>query len=299
MKVFVLVVAAAVAAGCTSVKMVQRDGCWIKRTEKPFKRVSEEIGPCPRAQPKWVDDQLTRLVQECVAQADWRWQVRALDSWSRGKAYPAQPAQEETLRTCMQEARVGLVGENEDLKRRLGEVASARDEARTLADRERTLADQERTKLQESLDKTLDRMHDTHERLAGYLGEAANKPAAPAVATASATSTSDGKATNESGASLATEASSGSGSGASGALPPAVPAALPVAPATAAPAPAAATPAPAPAPASRPAKVARARRPSVAQAPPPAACDPTLAKAAAQAPCAVPAETAKAEGPRP
>src|SRR5512145_1321366 len=110
MRVLLLVVAAAFASGCTSVRMVQREGCWIKQTEKkPFKRVREEIGPCVRAQPKWVEkDQLTRLVQECVAQADWRWQSRALDAWSRGRAFPAQPAQEETLRTCMQEARVGL-----------------------------------------------------------------------------------------------------------------------------------------------------------------------------------------------
>jgi hypothetical protein len=294
MKVFVLVLAAALAGGCTSVRMVQRDGCWIKQTEKkPFKRVREEIGPCVRAQPKWVEDQLTRLVQECVAQADWRWQARAVDAWSRGKAYPAQPAQEETLRTCMQEARVGLVSENEDLKRRLSEVASARDEARALADRERTLGDQERTKLQESLDRNLTRMHDSHEKLAEHLGEAATKPAAPAFATANATSTSDGKATNESGATLASESSSGSGSGASGAAPPTLTAAAP-APVPAAPA-AAQPPSPA-----RTTKVARARRAPVAQAPPPAACEPQVAKAAgAPAPCEIPAEPAKGEEFRP
>jgi hypothetical protein len=278
MKVFVLVLVAAFAGGCTSVRMVQRDGCWIKQTEKrPFKRVREEIGPCMRAQPKWVDDQLTRLVQECVAQADWRWQARAVDAWSRGKAYPAQPAQEETLRTCMQEARVGLVGENEDLKRRLGEVASARDEAKTLAERERTLADEERTKIQETLDRSLSRMQETHDKLAGYLGEAASKPQAPAVATANASSTSDGKATNESGATLASESSSGSGSTGSGAGS-AAPATL-----------TAAQPAPPP----RAAKLARARKPPVAQAPPAAACDPQAAKAAAQAPCAIAAEAAQ------
>ena len=37
--------------GCTSVKMVQREGCWVRRTEKPFGRVVEEVGPCARAQP--------------------------------------------------------------------------------------------------------------------------------------------------------------------------------------------------------------------------------------------------------
>jgi hypothetical protein len=288
MRVLVLVLLAAFAAGCTSVRMVQRDGCWIKQTEKrPFKRVREEIGPCVRAQPKWVDDQLTRLVQECVAQADWRWQVRALDMWARGKAYPAQPAQEETLRTCMQEARVGLVSENDELKRRLSDVAADRDRAVAARDKERTVADQERTRFQDSLDRNLGRMHDTHDRLAGFLGEAASKPAAPAVATATATSASDGKATNESGATLASESRSGSGSGASGA-PPTVTAAAPGA------SPAAARPASSP----RGAKLARARPPAAAQAPPAAACDAPIARAA-QAPCQVPAEGPKAEGPLP
>jgi hypothetical protein len=287
MRLVGLAVMAALLSACTTVRMVQRDGCWIKQTEKkPFKRVREEIGPCVRAQPKWVNDQLTRLVQECVAQADWRWQVRALDAWSRGRAYPAQPAQEETLRTCMQEARVGLVSENDELKRRLSDVAADRDRAVADRDKERTVADRERTRLEESLDRSLGRMHDTHDTLAGYLGEAASKPAAPAVATASATSTSDGKATNESGATLASDSRS-SGSGASGA-PPTVTAAAPGPPAARG---AAAPP--------RAARLARARPPPAAPAQPPAACDPPLAKASAGAPCAIPAETAKAEEARP
>jgi hypothetical protein len=68
--------------------MTQRDGCWVKQTEKWPKVVTEELGPCARAETRWADDRMTRLVQECVAQADHRWQTRALEAWSRGQPLP-------------------------------------------------------------------------------------------------------------------------------------------------------------------------------------------------------------------
>ena len=106
MRIATLILLASVAGGCTSVKIVQRDGCWVKRTEKIFGRVIEDLGPCRRAEPQWAEDRVTRLVQECVAQADYRWSVRANEAWAKGAPYPAQPPQQELLRTCMEEARI-------------------------------------------------------------------------------------------------------------------------------------------------------------------------------------------------
>lgn len=224
MRVLGAIVLAVIAGGCTSVKMVQRDGCWIRRTENVLGRVHEEIGPCTRAQPKWAEDRFTRLVQECVAQADYRWQVRAIESWSRTRPYPAaQQSQDDVLRSCMQESRVQLAGENEGLKSKIAELVADRDVLRTGAE-------QERARFQETLDRSLGRLQDSHDRLAGYLGKAAQKPAGTATATASATS--DGKATNESGATLSNGSSSDSG--ASG-LQPAPPTTTAVHPAAARP----------------------------------------------------------------
>jgi hypothetical protein len=195
-RILLAVALAVTASACTSVKLVQRDGCWIKQTEKrPFKRVREEIGPCTRPQPAWVPDQLTRLVQECVAQADYRWQVRAIEAWAKGNPYPAQPPQEEILRTCMAEARVGLVAENDELKRRLVDLASERNALRTETAEDR------------------DELRRSHDKIAEWLGQAAQKPAGTATATANATS--DGTATNENGATLASGSNSGAGAGGS------------------------------------------------------------------------------------
>jgi len=273
------VLLAAFAGGCTSVKMVQRDGCWVKRTEKIFGRVREEIGPCSRPQPKWAEDRLTRLVQECVAQSDYRWQGRAIDAWSKGKPYPAQPPQDETLRSCLGEARAQLMTEkdNETLKSRVEELSADRSTLRHDTDQDRAA------------------LRASHDRLVEHLGEAAKKPP-PAPAYATATATSDGRATNESGANLSSGSTSGSGAnglpGAPGsAILPTTPAsasAPEAAPKEAAPPPVAASPSPgaqrptAPANASRP-KVARARRP------------PPMAQAAHPPPCDVPA--AKTAGP--
>jgi hypothetical protein len=204
MRVLGAVALVLVASACTRVKMVQRDGCWVKRTVS-FGRVQEQVGPCMRPQPKWADDQFTRLVQECVAQADFRWQVRALDAWSHARPYPAQPA-EETLRTCLQESRIGLVSENDTLKRR---VSDLQEERNTL----RTDLVAERTTVRSDADKEREHLRASNDRIAGFLGDAAKRPPASANVTASANATGEGKATNDSGAELSSGSSSDSGAG--------------------------------------------------------------------------------------
>ena len=91
------VLAGVVLGGCTSVKMVQRDGCWVRQTKRTFGGTKEDLGPCARAQPRWVDDRLTRLVQECIAQSDYRWQVRAIEAWNRREPMPKAEAPSETV----------------------------------------------------------------------------------------------------------------------------------------------------------------------------------------------------------
>src|SRR5690606_37913761 len=65
--------------GCTSVRMVQREGCWIKQTERWIVGTKEEMGPCARPAQALSQDPVIRAVQECVAQADYRWQARAME----------------------------------------------------------------------------------------------------------------------------------------------------------------------------------------------------------------------------
>lgn len=169
---------AVLVGGCTSVRMVQRDGCWVRQTEKWPKRVSEELGPCARPAPAWAQDRLTRLVQECVAQADYRWQNQAVSAWSRGEPLPPQDSQENILQACMNEASGTMLTENEALKARVGELVYDRDLLRV------------------DVEKDRDHLRSSHDKLTDALGEAAKKPAPAAVATA--TSTSDGTATTQS-----------------------------------------------------------------------------------------------------
>jgi hypothetical protein len=166
-------------AGCTSVRVAQRDGCWVRQTHRTLGGTQEDVGPCVRPPPKWSDDRLTRLVQECVAQADYRWQVRALAAWNRREALPAQDAQETVIKTCMNEAATGVVTQNESLQQRLAEISGDREAFRA----EATEGNQH--------------ARAAADRLAEYLGEAAKRP--PPVATATATATSDGTASTESG----------------------------------------------------------------------------------------------------
>lgn len=169
-------VVVALLAGCSSTRMVQRDGCWIRQTEKWPKQINEEMGPCARKEPKWVEDRLARLVQECMAQADYRWQTEALLAWSKERPLPERKPEQAVLQSCMNEAATAMVSENEALRQRMGELSHDRDTLRA------TVAE--------------DRAHirASHDRIATALGEAAKKPAPAAVATA----TSNGTATTQS-----------------------------------------------------------------------------------------------------
>lgn len=272
------------AGGCTSVKMVQRDGCWVRRTEKSFGRVLEEVGPCDRAQPKWAQDRLTRLVQECMAQADWRWHSRALEVWSRRLPYPTpQPREDELLRACMDEARTGMKTEQDaaalqskigDLSGRVAELSGERDGLRGDLARDHA-------KLQERDEKLAEWLGKSHEKLSDWLGQAAQKPPGNATASATSTSNSDGQATtnssNDTGATLASESGASSPpaaapvSSASVTLPPSAGPAVPAA--VAPPGAPEARPAPAePAPkrkrARRPAPIVRAANASGCELPP-------------------------------
>ena len=232
---------ALVAGGCTSVKMVQRDGCWVRRTEMAFGRVHEEVGPCARAQPKWAEDRLLRLVQECVADADWRWHSRALETWSRGLPYATpQPRQEELLKACMEEVRAGMVLEIDaaalkaklgDLSGRISELSSERDALRGDVAREQAKQQDRNDKLVEWFGKRDDRLVDwlgkSHDSVVDFLGKgqqslaeslglAAQKPPGNATATASSNSTSDGKASTDSGTTLSAESGASSPPGGPG-----------------------------------------------------------------------------------
>ncbi|MFN7131298.1 MAG: hypothetical protein ACK4N5_04405 [Myxococcales bacterium] len=175
---FLVAVLALVAAGCTTVRLEQRDGCWIRQTEKFPKRVTEEIGPCARAEPKWVEDRLTRLVQECTAAADYRWQVRALAAWNRGEPLPPQEPEQNVLQGCMAEATRSMITEHEAMKSRIAELAD------------------ERARFKDDAQKGTEHLRTSHDRLTTALGEAAKKPAPSAVATA--TARGDGNATTSS-----------------------------------------------------------------------------------------------------
>lgn len=174
MRAMVGVAALALTAfGCTSVKMVQRDGCWVRQTTKWPNQVREELGVCARPEPQWAEDRLSRLVQECMAQADYRWQNRALAAWSRGEPLPPQESEQELLRLCMNEAATSSIAENETLKTRVTELSADREALRASVEDDRS------------------HLRESHDRIAEALGEAAKKPAPAAVATA----TSNGTAT--------------------------------------------------------------------------------------------------------
>jgi hypothetical protein len=278
MRIIGLLVLAGVLGGCTSVKVLQRDGCWIRETKRTLGGTKQEVGPCGRSQPKWADDRLTRLVQECVAQVEHRWQVRAVSAWNRGEPLPPQETEESIVALCMSQAATAAVTETERLSERLADVSD--DLARAAKDRDALRADSA---------QTLEHLRTSNDRIAGYLGEAAKRD--PPVATATATATSDGTAVTESGLQSETGA-------ASHALPvlgatplPVVPAASPAAPAQPA-APAAQSaqspsePTPPPDPAAQPAPPRKKAALKKAQARKKPLVRP------ASAPCEVPAVTA-------
>src|SRR5437867_6882016 len=167
---------AALACGllaCTSVRMVQREGCWVKQTERTLGGTTEELGFCSKQRPEWAEDRLARLVQECMAQADFRWQNRALAAWTRREPIPPQESDDKIAQTCMNEASaaLGKEAENSALKSRLAEVSQDRETLRNVSEGDREY-------LKQSSDK-----------MVSALGEAAKKPAPAAVATATSTGT--------------------------------------------------------------------------------------------------------------
>ncbi|HET9452050.1 MAG TPA: hypothetical protein VFO83_14265, partial [Aggregicoccus sp.] len=91
----------ALGGGCSSTKVLQRDGCWVRETKRFPGQLKEEVGPCARPAPAWSEDRLTRLVQECVAQDDHRWQARALAAWGRGEPAPERAPDQQVLESCM------------------------------------------------------------------------------------------------------------------------------------------------------------------------------------------------------
>jgi len=168
-------IAASCAAllSCTSVKMVQREGCWVKQTERTFGGSSEELGFCTKERSEWAEDRLARLVQECIAQADFRWENRALAAWQRNEPIPPPDGDEQIARTCMSQAAsaLGLEVQNDALKSRLADLSHDRDDLKSATEKDR------------------DYLHESGEKMISALGEAAKKPAPSAVATATSTGT--------------------------------------------------------------------------------------------------------------
>jgi hypothetical protein len=145
----------------------------------------------------WADDRITRVVQECIARADHRWQTRALVAWDRGEPIPERDSDGKVMQECMSEPARALAGENAQLKERnvtlearVGELGGERDALRARAD-------DAGTRLLGAQEKLADKLLTGQERMAEYLGEAAKKSSQPAVATATATSASDGAMTTD------------------------------------------------------------------------------------------------------
>jgi len=155
--------------------MVQKEGCWVRQTERWIIGTREEMGPCQRPAQAWSDEPVIRAVQECVAQADYRWQARALDAWSQGAPMPDRAGTDDgVLEGCLSGPLREALGRNEALRAQLDHALEDRS---TLNQQTR----EDRLFLQSS-----------HERIATSLGEAALKP--PGSATATAHSTSEGVA---------------------------------------------------------------------------------------------------------
>src|SRR4030088_72614 len=97
------------SVGCTSTRMLQREGCWVKQTEKWPGRVSEELGFCSKPAPTWAEDRVAR----------------------RGEGGMAQPCRSQASAALGQEA------ENSALKSRLLELSQDRDSLRTVSEGDR------------------------------------------------------------------------------------------------------------------------------------------------------------------
>lgn len=201
MRLVAAVSLAMVASACTSVRMEQRDGCWVKQTRAFPSTLKEEVGPCARPVPVWSEDRLTRLVQECVMHTDYRWQSSALVAWNRSDPLPERESEEKVLAACMARAETILNTEKGALEQRLSEVSQERDTLKASIEKERnqhqaTLTEQ-LTRHDASMERARNQMHESNNLLAEALGEAAKKPAPSAVATATSTSSSEGMANTQ------------------------------------------------------------------------------------------------------
>ena len=168
-------------AGCTQTRLAQRDGCWVKQTKRFLGGTSEEMGFCTRAKSQWAEDRAARLVQECLAEADFRWQNRALSAWTNGQPIPPAESDEAMIRACMREtaAIIGPEAENAQLKTKLSDLQ------------------REHAALQETTDGDREFLKQSSEKMVGALGEAAKKPAPSAVATATSTGTAQTETSHE------------------------------------------------------------------------------------------------------
>jgi hypothetical protein len=165
-----------VKAHLQTIHVAKVEGCWVRHTEAAPNDFAEEIGPCARREPQWSNDRVARLVQECMAEADYRWESQALSAWGKGLPLPPQENEASVMGACMHDASTTLVMENESLRARLSELSSERDQLRASA--------------QEDV-----KHHRLAEReLARSLGEAAKRPSPNAYAQA----TSSGTATTSS-----------------------------------------------------------------------------------------------------
>ncbi len=171
MKVIGAMLVVAVLGGCTSVKLVQRDGCWVRQTKK-LGATKEDIGPCDRPTPAWSDDRLTRLVQECVAEEAHRWQTLALSAWSRNEPLPAQQSGATVVERCTNQQTQSIVSENDALKQKLSDVTTDRDTLRARSEK----ADQELLATRQDLtNRLMSTKEDMLNRLMSAKEQAANR----------------------------------------------------------------------------------------------------------------------------
>lgn len=178
-----LAMVAAVLAGCTTVKVTQRDGCWYKETSRFAAGSSEELGFCgkPAQEVAAQDDAASRLLHECLAEADYRWQNRALSAWSHGQPIPAPDSDASAINACVGEvsALLGPAAENAQLKARVAELS------------------QEREALQQAAAQDRDFFRQSSDKMVSALGEAAKRPPPSAVATATSSGTARTDSTQE------------------------------------------------------------------------------------------------------
>lgn len=173
--------AAICLVGCSSVQWVQRDGCWVRHTQSFPNNVKEELGVCTRTPPQWSDDRVTRLVQECMVEADYRWKNEALDAWNRGQPLPPERPEQAVMQQCMNDAATSLVHENLALQGRITELTRDRDGLRARTDQDHQALSERQTELTQALGEAAKRAPPNAFALATSSGTASTQsdPKAP------------------------------------------------------------------------------------------------------------------------